>query len=123
MSHIFDNQTFDGISNSLATKESSVLQQYKYPPTSEVISESLISLAVYSLTFENRKISQVYIKEQFGSVGDFELEKLLQRQVVFLEEDGSLRAKGPMLRLTKDQVIDSLPDLELIRREVAVDWV
>lgn len=129
ISHVFDIQTFEGISNSLVTKpetlkwfqksyaymkESAVLQQYKYSPTADVISENPISLSIYSLISESRKISPGYIKEQFGAIGDFELEKLLQKQVVFLEEDGSLRAKDSMLKLTKDQVVDNLPDLTRI---------
>lgn len=126
LAYIFDVQTFNGISVALSQKpealkwfersyafmkNSAALQQYKHTPTADIISNNPVALAVYALISEMENVSIAYIKEQFGAVGEFELEKMLQKEVVFLETNGSLRVKDLMLKLTKDQVIDNLPDL------------
>lgn len=126
LAHIFEVQTFDGISAALEKhpdtlkwfernfsylKKSPNLQAYKISNISDLISQNVISLAIFSLVSSKNNLRQSYIKEQFGVIGEFELEKLITEKVIAVNANGELRVEDKKIILSKDQVASLLPDL------------
>lgn len=95
-------------------KKAPALEAYKPTPIAEIISENPISLSVYGIISSMKGLTQSYIKEQFGVIGEFELEKLVQKEIVTINSDGILFAKAGKVKITKEQVIANLPALSMI---------
>lgn len=125
LTHIFEVQSFDGISAALEEKpemlkwferhfsymkKAPAIQDYKPSSIADEISSDPIQFSVYMQISSVSGLSQSYIKDQFGIRGEIELEKLIQKGMVIVEED-LLYPKEQKIKYTKEQVINLLPEI------------
>lgn len=125
LAHVYEVQTFDGISNALDKKPQALkwfekhfaylkaapsLENYKFSPLSEDIADSALSYSVYKFISAAGPLKPEAVKEQFGVRGELELETMIVKGLVSLE-DSLLKVKDKRIKFTKTQAVSLMPEL------------
>ncbi len=129
LSHVYGVFTFAELSSAMAGKsellkwfhrhfayleKAPVMQEYKQGTISDAIAENAISVAIFSIVSSSTQISQNKVREQFGAVGEYELEKLIEKKIISISDGGYLAVAEKNIMLSKEQVVSLLPDLTRI---------
>ena len=126
LAHIFEVQTFDGISAALEKKQEVLkwfersysylknapeLEAYKNIPFANEITLNPIAFSVFALVSSLPVTTTELIKEQFGVRGEVEMEKLIQQGVLGISESKVFVRNEKKVRIDKDQAISLLPEI------------
>lgn len=127
LAHIFEIQSFDGISAALEKKPEALkwferhfsylkkapaLQEYKFSNIESEITLNQIAFSVFALASTNlAEITDSYIKDQFGIRGEIEMEDLIQKGVLKLSNGKLTVLDGTKIKIDKEQAINLMPDL------------
>lgn len=92
-------------------KKSPSLSIYKPSPLAEEMTLNPIAFAVFSSILALKKVPVSYIKDQFGMRGEIELEKIMQKGLLFQQGDSVCIKEDIFLKITSEQTVALLPEL------------